>query len=195
MGALRRWGVQAIRARERVLDDGGTIGKVARADAPSVERPPVEVADVVSFDELFGREYRPMVRLATLLLGNEAEAEEVVQEAFAVVHERWDRLSRPGGYLRGCVVNRSRDLLRRRAVAHRLRRANTSTRVETAELGADHLFDALDVLPPRRRIAVVLRYYEGRTEAEIAELLGVRPGTVKSMIHRALAQLREVIER
>lgn len=174
MGVLRRWEVQAIRARERVLD---------------------EVPHVVTFDELFGREYGPMVRLATLLLGNEAEAEEVVQEAFAVVHERWDRLVRPGGYLRGCVVNRSRDLLRRRAVAHRLRRAHSSAPVEASGLGADHLFDALAVLPPRRRIAVVLRYYEGRTEAEIAELLGVRPGTVKSMLHRALAQLREVIER
>jgi RNA polymerase sigma factor (sigma-70 family) len=44
-------------------------------------------------------------------------------------------------------------------------------------------------------VAVVLRYYEGRSEAEIAEALGVRPGTVKSMLHRALVQLREVIER
>jgi RNA polymerase sigma-70 factor (sigma-E family) len=179
-----------MRARQGALDAGGTIGQVATNDVPSVEP-----ADIVTFDELFGREYAPMVRLATLLLGNEAEAEEVVQEAFAIVHERWARLDRPGGYLRGCVVNRARDLLRRRAVAQRLRRAQATARPETTELAVDHLFDALDVLPPRRRIAIVLRYYEGRTEAEIAELLGVRPGTVKSMVHRGLAQLREVIER
>jgi RNA polymerase sigma-70 factor (sigma-E family) len=187
-----------VRAREGALDDGGTVGSVARNDVPSVEPPAAAPAaddvDVVSFDQLFAREYGPMVRLATLLLGNEAEAEEVVQEAFAVVHERWARLSRPGGYLRGCVVNRARDLLRRRAVVQRLRRTHAIEPPEPADLGVDHLFDALAILPPKRRIAVVLRYYEGRTEAEIAELLGVRPGTVKSMVHRALAQLREVIE-
>ena len=149
------------------------------------------------FDELFAREYAPMVRLAVLLLGNEEEAEEVVQEAFAAVHERWDRLDRPGGYLRRCVVNRCRDLQRRRLVLRRLRRAQAPAPAAeaTQELGADDLFDALAVLAPRRRAAVVLRFYEGRTEAEIAEVLGVRPGTVKSLLHRALAQLREVLER
>jgi RNA polymerase sigma-70 factor (sigma-E family) len=147
---------------------------------------------VETLDGLFDREYVPMVRLATLLLGNEAEAEEVVQDAFAVVHERWDRLTRPGGYLRSCVVNRSGDVLRRRQVVRKLGRRATPP--ETVELEADHLLDAVATLPPRRRAAVVLRYYEGRTEAEIAEILGVRPGTVKSLLHRALAQLREVIE-
>ncbi|HEY3141077.1 MAG TPA: sigma factor [Acidimicrobiales bacterium] len=105
------------------------------------------------FDEVFVREYLPMVRLATLLLGTEAEAEEVVQDAFAIVHERWDRLTRPGGYLRSCVVNRCGDILRRRTLARRLLRA---TPVENAELGADHLLDALATLPPKRRAAIVL---------------------------------------
>jgi RNA polymerase sigma-70 factor (sigma-E family) len=145
------------------------------------------------FEDLFRQEYVPMVRLAVLLLGNEAEAEEVVQDAFALVHERWDRLVRPGGYLRGCVVNRCRDLLRRRRIAQRLGRRSEPTAV--AELEADHLIDALGVLPPKRRAAVVLRYYDGCSEREIADILGVRPGTVKSMLHRALAQLREVVDR
>jgi RNA polymerase sigma-70 factor (sigma-E family) len=146
-----------------------------------------------AFDDLVAREYAPMLRLAVLIVDDEGDAEEVVQEAFAAVHERWDRLDRPGGYLRGCVVNRARDVLRRRYRAARFRRSAPS-RHEPAELGADHLLDALDTLTPTRRAAVVLRYYEGRSEAEIAELLGVRPGTVKSMLHRALAQLREEIE-
>jgi RNA polymerase sigma-70 factor (sigma-E family) len=147
----------------------------------------------LSFDDLVAREYMPMVRLAVTLVGDDGDAEEIVQEAFAAVHERWARLDRPGGYLRGCVVNRARDVLRRRYRAARLQRS-APRRDETTELGADHLLDALDALPPTRRAAVVLRYYEGRSEAEIAELLGVRPGTVKSMLHRALAQLRRVIE-
>lgn len=191
MGVLRRWGVQAIRAHERVLDEGGTVGKVARADVPSAERPPVEVADVVSFDELFGREYRPMVRLATLLLGNEAEAEEVVQEAFARVEVRWSQLGKPGGYLRRCVVNRATDVLRRRRLEQRFGLLRHET---TQELGADELIDAVAALAPKPRAAIVLRYYVGLKEREIADALGVRPGTVKSMLHRALARLREEIE-
>jgi RNA polymerase sigma-70 factor (sigma-E family) len=143
-----------------------------------------------SFEAVFAEEHEPMVRLAFLLVGDEDDAEELVQEAFVALHEHWDRVDRPGAYLRQCVVNRSRDLLRRRAVARRLR---WPTR-DDAELGADHLLDALAALPVRRRAAVVLRYYEGRSEAEIARMLGVRPGTVKSLLHRALAQLREAIE-
>ena len=71
----------------------------------------------------------------------------------------------------------------------------TATAPEPATLGADHLLDALQALPPKRRAALVLRYYDDLSEAEIASVLGVRPGTVKSMLHRGLAQLREDIER
>lgn len=64
-----------------------------------------------------------------------------------------------------------------------------------ADLEADYLADALAALPVKRRAAIVLRYYEGLSEAEIANVLRVRPGTVKSLVHRGLLQLREVIER
>lgn len=174
-------------------DVNAVLPDAVRAPQQPVVLPPASIDVTAGFDDLFAREYLPMVRLAVLLLGNEAEAEEVVQDAFALVHERWDRLERPGGYLRGCVVNRSRDILRRRRIARRLgRRAEP---VGSAELDADHMLDALAVLPPKRRAAVVLRYYDGCSEREIADILGVRPGTVKSMLHRALAELREVIER
>jgi RNA polymerase sigma factor (sigma-70 family) len=84
-------------------------------------------------------------------------------------------------------------MLRRRRVEQRFRLLHRDD--TTSELGADELGDALASLAPKRRAAVVLRYYEGLAEREIAEILRVRPGTVKSMLHRALAQLREVIER
>jgi RNA polymerase sigma-70 factor (sigma-E family) len=146
-----------------------------------------------SFEEVFQQQYEPMVRVAFLLVGTRAEAEEIVQDAFARVQLRWARLDSPGGYLRRCVVNRSNDILRRRRVEERLR--PLFRREVTSELQADELGDALATLPPKRRAAVVLRYYAGLREREIAEVLGVRPGTVKSLLHRALAQLREVIER
>jgi RNA polymerase sigma-70 factor (sigma-E family) len=145
-----------------------------------------------SFEDLFRRQYEAMVRVAFLLVGSRAEAEEVVQDAFARIEMRWARLDNPEGYLRRCVVNRSNDVLRRRRLEERFRLMH---REVTSELQADELGDALATLPPKRRAAVVLRYYEGLREQEIAEVLGVRPGTVKSMLHRALAQLREVIER
>jgi RNA polymerase sigma-70 factor (sigma-E family) len=146
----------------------------------------------VSFEELFEAEYERMVRTALLLLGSRAEAEEVAQDAFARVELRWSRLDNPGGYLRRCVVNRSHDLLRRRRLEQRFRLLRHEV---DHELGADELTDALAVLPAKRRTAVVLRYYGGLREREIAEAMGVRPGTVKSLIHRALAQLRREIER
>jgi RNA polymerase sigma-70 factor (sigma-E family) len=145
-----------------------------------------------TFDELFRQRYESMVRVAYLLVGSRAEAEDVVQDSFARVELRWAKLDNPAGYLHRCVVNRSHDMLRRRKVEQRFRLLR---REETSELQADELGDALATLPPKRRAAVVLRYYAGLKEQEIAEVLGVRPGTVKSMLHRALAQLREVIER
>lgn len=117
-----------------------------------------------------------------------------MQDAFARVELRWSRLHNPGGYLRRCVVNRCYDALRRHKIERRalVRRGERTT---TTELGADELSDALAALPAKRRTAVVLRYYAGLSEREIAEAMKVRPGTVKSMLHRALAQLRQEIER
>jgi RNA polymerase sigma factor (sigma-70 family) len=174
---------------------GGAVSGVPPAVPAEVdERASLELAveRSTTFDDLFRRRYEPMVRVAFLLVGTRAEAEDVVQDAFARIELRWARLDNPEGYLRRCVVNRCHDVLRRRRLEQRfllLRRDDTS------ELQADELGDALAVLSPKRRAAVVLRYYDGLREREIAEILGVRQGTVKSMLHRALAQLREVIER
>ena len=97
----------------------------------------------------------------------------------------------PGAYLRTCVVNRCRDLQRRRRTE---RRTPLPPAERSTELGADELADALAALPIKRRAAIVLRYYDGLSEARIAEVLGVPPGTVKSLLSRGLAELREVIE-
>ncbi|HEV7758624.1 MAG TPA: sigma-70 family RNA polymerase sigma factor [Acidimicrobiales bacterium] len=157
-------------------------------DAPAA----ATVGPAATFDDLFRRRYQPMVRVAYLLVGSQAEAEDVVQDAFARIELRWAKLDNPEGYLHRVVVNRSHDVLRRRRIEQRFRALR---RDETTELHANELGDALAALSPKRRTAVVLKYYAGLREREIAEVMGVRPGTVKSMLHRALAQLREVIER
>jgi RNA polymerase sigma-70 factor (sigma-E family) len=173
---------------------GALSGRPATARGRTGEAMGVEVVvePASSFEDLFRSRYEPMVRVAFLLVGSRAEAEDVVQDAFARVEMRWARLDNAEGYLHRCVVNRSYDVLRRRRVEEKFRRLR---REETSELDANELGDALATLPPKRRAAVVLRYYAGLKEKEIAEVLGVRPGTVKSMLHRALAQLREVIEQ
>lgn len=154
-----------------------------------VERPPVVVVepttDRAGFDELYRAEFEPMVRLAYLLCGDRETALEVTHDAFVVTCERWSRLERPGGYLRTAVVNRCRDLGRRQ-------RFRSSAPVPELSAGEpdDYLADAIAALPAKRRAAVVLRYYLDLSEADIAETLGVRPGTVKSLLSRGLAELK-----
>jgi RNA polymerase sigma-70 factor (sigma-E family) len=152
-------------------------------------------APVVTFDDVFAGEYDRMVRLAFLLVDSNALAEEIVQDAFVRLHQRWATTANPGGYLRTSVVNGARSTLRRRRLERAVRSRGDDRPDRVVELQADELTDALRRLSPSRRAAVVLRYYEDLSEAEIAATLGVRPGTVKSMVHRALAELREVIER
>ena len=133
-----------------------------------------------------------MVRVAYLLLDSADAAQEATHDAFAKVYERWDRIDDHGAYLRACVVNRCRDLQRRR----RLERGRTPDRTATyTELGARELLDALAKLPLKQRAAVVLRYYEGLSEADIAVALDMPVGTVKSTVSRALTELREAVER
>ncbi len=67
--------------------------------------------------------------------------------------------------------------------------------IDAAQLDADELFDALATLPYRQRAALVLQFYEGLPQSEIARVLRCREGTVASLVHRGLAQLRRVIER
>ncbi len=133
-----------------------------------------------------------MVRLAFLLTGSTEVAHDVAQDAFVELHRRWESVGNPGAYLRRSVLNGCHSHHRRESVIlrfqTRLRPADQSV-----ELGARELLDALSSLPSRQRAAVVLRFYEGMNEAEIADVLGCRPGTVGSLISRALHTLRKVI--
>jgi RNA polymerase sigma-70 factor (sigma-E family) len=142
-----------------------------------------------SFVELYRRERQPMVRLAYLLTGGDPAAEELVHDAFLRVHARWSSIDAPGAYLRTAVVNACQSHLRRRS------RRPTLTVAPDVHDAPDELTDALKALPERQRAAVVLRYYADLPEAEIAALLGCGVSAVKSLLHRAMGTLREVIER
>ena len=144
-----------------------------------------------AFIDLYRTRYLPMVRLAFLLTGSNPLAEEVVQDAFVRVRGALERVDNPAAYLRTTVVNGCANLRRRQAVERR----HLFHPIVGAEAEGDHLLDALARLPERQRAVLVLRYYEGMSEREIATALACRPGTVKSTAARALAELRKVIER
>lgn len=164
------------------------IPRRAASDAGSRDAPP---RDVMAFEDLYARQYAPMVRLAHTLVDTPQRAEEVVQDAFAAVYERYQRLDNPEAYLRVTVLNGCRRVLRRRM----LRRAQPVPPAHDAELVYNHAVDAIRRLPHRQRSMVVLRYDLQLTDAEIATTLGVPIGTVKSTLHRALTALRQEITR
>lgn len=147
---------------------------------------------VAKFDDLYRTEYVPMVKLARGLVDSSERAEEIVQDAFAKVFERWNRLRAPGGYLRVSVINGARSELRKREVSRRL---GLARRAEDDAAERDYLIDALDQLPAKQKTVLVLRFYADMSEKEIADTLGIRPGTVKSTTSRGLARLRKALEQ
>ncbi|MCE2511221.1 MAG: sigma-70 family RNA polymerase sigma factor [Acidimicrobiia bacterium] len=146
-------------------------------------------ANGADLESLFVAERVPMVRLASLMVGSRAIAEEVVQDAFAAVSERWDGIDRPGAYLRRVVVNGCAQELRRRSVEDRHSPVRLAIPDEIPERLIE-LRSALDRLSDRQRIVVVLRYFVDMPDDEIARTLDVKPSTVRSLAHRALAALR-----
>jgi RNA polymerase sigma-70 factor (sigma-E family) len=151
---------------------------------------------------LFREHHGELVRLALLIVGDLPTAEDVVQDVYASVHARWTKLAAPEdalSYVRAAVLNACRSVLRRRGIVRRvdvLHRARASDQeLASAEheaiLSEDRrqVLGALARLPRRRREVLVLRYYLGLSEAEIAAVLHISTGTVKSTAARGLAAL------
>lgn len=145
-------------------------------------------ADDASFDALYRRRWASMVRLAYLLTGSTAVSEEVVQDAFIAVRDRWSRVEQPDAYLRTTVVNRARTAAFREARERTSALGDHHDAVLPPEV--DETWERIRRLPERQRAVVVLRFYEDLSEQQIAEVLGCRVGTVKSRLHRALSNLR-----
>ena len=132
--------------------------------------------------------------MAVALLGGDADADEVVQEAFVIVNHRWGNLDTPGAYLRMTVINGARKRLRDRRNRQAAVEKLSTLSAQVAPGPRPYLSDVLDGLPERERTAVVLRYYAGLNAAEIGELLECPAGTVRSLLHRALRELERVLE-
>lgn len=153
------------------------------------ERPADGYADV------YAQRYADMVRLAALTTGSASLAEELVQDAFAQLCRRWAEVAEPERWLRRAVVSQCTSWVRRRVLERR--HAGTTdvpSPVDITDPDALAVRAALACLTPRQRAAVFLRYYADLPEAEIAASLGCRPGTVKSLLNRGLAAMREHLD-
>jgi RNA polymerase sigma-70 factor (sigma-E family) len=145
-------------------------------------------ADAASLDELYRRCRPSLLRLAHLLTGSPTAAEDVVHDAF-IGFVRAKSVNDPAAYLRRSVVNLSTNV-HRRTRRERVHLASVTEQVvEPAEV--DETWQLVRALPPRQRAVLVLRFYLDLSEAETAQVLGCRPGTVKSTSSRALAKLKE----
>jgi RNA polymerase sigma-70 factor (sigma-E family) len=139
---------------------------------------------------------RALLHSAYLLTGNLADAEDLVQSALAKTYQAWDRIEDRkalDGYVRRAMVNTHISWWRRRKVDEYPTDDIPDQPIADSSASSD-LYDslrrAIDRLPERMRAAVVLRFFEDMTEAEVADVLGVSQGTVKSTVSRAVAKLR-----
>lgn len=141
-----------------------------------------------------------LTRLAVVMLGDRPAAEDVVQDAFCGLYTHWGRLSDPAKalpYLRASVLNGCRNHRRRwRRTGRETAGWESSESAESSVLLAEEhreVLAALHRLPARQREALVLRFYLDLAEPEIAHIMGVSQGTVKSTTSRALAALGRII--
>lgn len=154
-------------------------------------------SDPPTFEEFVAARWATLVRTAHLLTGSPDSGADLVQDTLTKAYPRWDQVTRadaPEAYVRTMMFHTfidARRTDRRRSAKDRLLRvrAEPSYTPDTAE--RLDLWQLLATLPPRERAVLVLRYYEDLKEVEIASVLGISTGSVKSYAHAALGKLRE----
>lgn len=146
---------------------------------------------VLRLDALYRSEFAGLKRMAFLIVGSEQVAEDVVHDAFIASASHLDRLDSPAIYLRRVVVNGCRRHLRRQGRSVPFQR---DTHVAAVSPDAVAVRAALESMSPRRRTAVVLRYFCDLSHDDIAAMLDCRPATARSLVRRGLQDLREVFD-
>jgi RNA polymerase sigma-70 factor (sigma-E family) len=172
-------------------------------DAPRDPRTPPDPRQPVA--DLYAAHALGLVKLAKIMLGDQAQAEDIVQDAFLGLYRKWpglDDRERALAYLRASVLNGCRTAHRGRARRDRAllfftpKTENVVSAEESAVIGEANreVMAALRALPTRQREAVVLRYYLDLSEAQAAEAMNVARGTVKSTTSRGLANLARMLK-
>ena len=166
-----------------VMDAGATLPPFGRLFYNQMIEQ-AAVSATVGFEEFFSDRYRSAARFAFLLTGSGHVAEEIAQDAFLQVFRRWAEIRNPQAYLSRALVSGARSWGRKE---HR-RPSGQPNRPVEYDSDAITVRNTLWALPERQREALVLRYFLGCIDREIAEAMGCPVGTVKSLIHRRAGQ-------
>ena len=201
-GGGGRWATDPAVVRTSDVDyaQSGGLGTPSQAGDSEPARLEAAAGGWLDVAVIFRRYHADLVRLALLLVGDRASAEDVVQDVFTRLCAGGRELHQDSAlaYVRTAVVNGCRSVLRRRTLARRIAVTGTAPWCEvqesaeyTAILAEDRrrVLAALAALPGRRREVLVLRFYLGLPVAEVAAMLGISQGSVKSAAARGLAAL------
>ena len=156
-------------------------------------------ADERRFDEWYQGEYRRVVALVYTLSGSRTAAEELSQDAFLEAHRRWGTISsyaNPGGWVRKVAMNKARSALRRRAAEVRAYTKHVGrSRTLPAELPepSHDFWAAVRALPDKQAQVIALHYLEDRPIDDIAAVLEISTGTVKTHLHRGRQNLASTL--
>lgn len=159
----------------------------------------------MTFDSFVAVRLGALVRYAAVLAGDRDHAQDIVQDVLVRAHSRWARIAamdQPEAFVRRMIVTEF--LSWRRRLVRRSRLATAGGADARADVVADHahgsvervdVLSRLATLPRRQRAVIVLRYYEGRSTAEIADVLGCTEGAVRTYHSRAMSTLRLTFDR
>ncbi|MBA2891629.1 SigE family RNA polymerase sigma factor [Nonomuraea soli] len=140
------------------------------------------------FEEFVRDRGEALFRYGYALTGNAQDAADLVQEALARLGDRWRRVDNHEAYVRTVMVRQHINAWHRRRRERLVPEVPEQGRFDT--YGDADLWAELQALPRKQRAVLVLRYYEDRSDEEIAEMLGISRGTVRSQASRALDKLR-----
>lgn len=145
------------------------------------------------FEDLYRESYAPVALVAGSIAGSWAEGEEIAQEAFARVHQDWERvqqLDNPGAWTRRVAINlalnRKRSASREERAVERLSKTPSG---EPSPPGDMAIWQAVAELAPKQRASIVLHYHDGYSTAEVAEMLETTVSAVTTSLHKARARL------
>lgn len=148
-----------------------------------------------NFEALYRRELAPLIALATTLTGSRDLGADLAQEALARAYREWRTVAthdRPGAWVRRVLINLAIDAHRRQArETAALARLDPHPVAAASDVTSDQFWAAVRALPDRQRAAVVLYYVEDLPVGEIAAVLGIAPGTVKTSLFMARRSLAE----
>lgn len=192
--------IGALNASDRVVTVEATLSPVAEPRRTS-KRQARRALEHDAVLEIYRVHHHELLRFASFVAPEDAMAEDLVHEAFLKLYSAWRRIDDPSkvaAYLRTTVLNLARGRARHLGV---IRRNRPDPRPETASAewaamrsnSRENVICALRRLSDRQRACLVLRHYEDRSESEIAEILGISIGTVRTHVHRGMQSLSRLL--